>query len=220
MTKSIGAIIPVLDENRYYENGDLASFGGTTLAEWKLSQLKNLSNSVRLYISTPSENVKKCLARYNVEFIDRDKGESYSDVIEQTLEKVNEETVVWLNPTSPFLGGDVIEKIIDTYFGETLNGFSGVVSGVFLKEYAFFKGQKLNFSSDFDLSRTKIDPVFISTNGCFVHSRESLLECKSLFGGTPYLYGLGKLSSIEIKELDDIVICNSLIAKYLKSKPI
>ena len=42
MFKNIAVVIPALDNNQYYSDGDLVRFGDTTLLEWKISQIPTI----------------------------------------------------------------------------------------------------------------------------------------------------------------------------------
>ena len=59
LKKNIIAIIPALDKNRYSNYGDLHPWGGSTLLEWKISQVNKVKEIKDIYVATPNNSIKK-----------------------------------------------------------------------------------------------------------------------------------------------------------------
>ena len=53
----IDIVIPALKKNRYSPKGDLASWGNTTLLEWKISQAKKINDIQNIYVATPDNEI-------------------------------------------------------------------------------------------------------------------------------------------------------------------
>ena len=72
MFDNVAVVIPVLERNRYYSEGDLVKFGDTTLLEWKISQVLEVANKENIYISTPSKKIIELARNYGVNFVNRE----------------------------------------------------------------------------------------------------------------------------------------------------
>ena len=57
MYDNLSVVVPALDRNQYYSNGDLVAFGDTTLLEWKISQVLGFARKENVYVSTPSDKI-------------------------------------------------------------------------------------------------------------------------------------------------------------------
>ena len=70
MFKNIAVVIPALDNNQYYSDGDLVRFGDTTLLEWKISQILGVTGKENIYVSTPSDKIIDLVQSYGVNLIE------------------------------------------------------------------------------------------------------------------------------------------------------
>ena len=113
LKKNIIAIIPALGENRYFKNGDLHTWGGSTLLEWKLSQIKKIKYIKEIYVATPSKIIKKECKKLGVKIIDRNIKDNLHDFHEKISLKFKNSYLLFANTTSPFLSEVIIEKIIN-----------------------------------------------------------------------------------------------------------
>ena len=57
MKDNVAVVIPALDKNQYYPEGDLVRFGDTTLLEWKISQVLGVVEKENIFIATPSDKI-------------------------------------------------------------------------------------------------------------------------------------------------------------------
>ena len=57
MYENVAVVVPALDSNQYYSDGDLVRFGDTTLLEWKISQVLGVASKENIYVSTPSDKI-------------------------------------------------------------------------------------------------------------------------------------------------------------------
>lgn len=218
MTNKYAFIIPAQEHNQYFDSGDLCQFGGTTLLEWKISQIKALHSDYKIYVTTPSEEIANLVKDEGVSVINRPSDLEFSELVQHTAENVSEEYLIWSNPTSPFISEADYKKMITAFEKHCEEGGDSLVSGVHHKEYTYYNNETLNFSATEFETRTNLESVFIVTNGCYIRKRTDVHKTKSLFGNSPHLYHLSDIASKEIKELSDVVICNDMIAIYLKRK--
>jgi CMP-N-acetylneuraminic acid synthetase len=201
-------VIPATLNNFYHLKGDLASFGDTTLLEWKISQCKELGYNI--YVSTDSDEIESLCRKIEVKVIKRNS--NFPKLIKDTLLNVKEEVVIWVNVTVPFFDSENINKMVKLFEEKKKN----IIAVKELKEYVFFKDKKLNFK-DF-VRRNEIEPVYIINNGAYVDFKENFIKRESLIGDEVIFYKSDFISSIEIKDVKDLEIVREFISIYFKRK--
>lgn len=214
---TIAVIIPALERNTYHEQGDLAPFGDVSLLEWKLTQVKKVVPGDHIYISTPSAIIKDFSRKNYFQVIERDENLSLSEMIAYSISAVSEEIILWTNVTAPFFSTKDYNSCINAFM-KLDRSYDSLLTVFPLREYVFFDKQPLNFMLHQHISRRNIKPAYIMTNGCFIIRKEIALRCKSYIGNNPFLYDMDKLTSLEIKDIDDLTIANDLLAIYMKNK--
>ncbi|MGP2657656.1 cytidylyltransferase domain-containing protein [Malaciobacter sp. WC5094] len=210
---SFAIIIPAQETNKYHKLGDLAPFGDTTLLEWKISQCKEFASSSQIYISSDSEIIEEIAKKEEVNFIKRRKQISYAQIIKDTLFNVKEDIILWTNPTSPFFGFKDYQSMINDFRND--ESISSMVSVYSKYDYAYYDKKRLNFGNTFT-PRTKLIPIQIVTNGCYIIKKDIAIQNESLYIDSSFLYELDYLSSIEIKDLHTYQISTELISSYFK----
>ena len=86
----IDIVIPALKKNRYSPKGDLASWGNTTLLEWKISQARKINGIQNIYVATPDKDIIFFCKQLNIKTIFRKKKlSSMFHEISQKLDKRN-----------------------------------------------------------------------------------------------------------------------------------
>lgn len=211
---SYAVIIPAQEKNKYHKKGDLAPFGDTTLLEWKISQCKEFVKASDIYINSESKFIENIVKKEEVNFIKRSPELSYISIILETLKSINTEDVIWINSTSPFMSSKIYSDMYKMYKDKKLDSLVAVEK---IKEYVFFKNQKLNFSNEF-ISRDNIEPIYIMTNGCYIIKREKAIQFKNLLLPDNAFYEVDSFISTEIKDINDYLIAKDMISIYFKKE--
>ena len=115
LKKNIIAIIPALSRNRYSKNGDLHSWGASTLLEWKLSQIKKVKNIKDIYVATPSKIIKDVCEKLGVKTIERSMKDNLHTFHEKISLKFKNSYLLFANTTSPFLSETIIDNFINSF---------------------------------------------------------------------------------------------------------
>lgn len=209
----LAIIIPAISKNRYSSKGDLESFGATTLLEWKISQCKELVNITQIYVSSNSKIIEDIACNEGVNFLKRENNNEYTNIILDAANKVKQKHILWANPSSPFIGRKEYISMINKY--QNNNKYDSLISVNEKKDFVFYENMRLNFGQQVS-SRETVKPILISTNGCYIIKKETLIKNSSLFGTKPYLYKLDNFSSIEIKDMISFELSKELISLYFK----
>jgi len=216
MIKDISAIVPALDSNRYSPDGDLLKFAGTTLIEWKISQLLKIFEKKDVYVSTPSGKIAAIAEGAGVKVIRRGKENNFSDMIKSSASGTDKKYLLWTNTTSPFIGPKHYLAMIKMFLSLDRNKYDSLVSVLKMNEYFFYKGSPMNFDISKFQSRTELEPLFKLTNGCSIALKETCLSYGKDYGGKPFLSEVDKFVATEISEIGDGAMLNDLVAEYFR----
>lgn len=216
MVKDIGVVLPALEKNRYSPLGDLVKFGGSTLLEWKITQLLKVVEKNSIYVSTPSGKIQDMAKAHGVNIIRRKPGSGIQDMMDTSIKEVRTGHILWTNATSPFLGPRHYDSMIKAYLGLDEKKYDSIIAVLRMREYIMYKDKPLNFDIRTSQIRSDIEPVFKVTNACSIAKREVCLKYKKDFGICPFLYEVDKFASMEISEIDDDSMLNDLVAHYFR----
>jgi CMP-N-acetylneuraminic acid synthetase len=219
MFDNVSVVVPVLDNNQYYSDGDLVRFGDTTLLEWKISQILGITNKENIYISTPSDKIIDLVQSYGVNFVKRSQGSDPSQWIKESVAPIESKFVLWTHATSPFISSGDYRRMLETFFNLPQN-YDSLIAVCKEQEYIFYQNEPLNFDTDQFKGRKDIEPVFRNTNGCYITPRENYRQNRIYFGKTPFYYEVDNLTSLEIKDIDHYEMALNLLSLYFKTKEI
>ncbi len=209
-------IIPALEKNNYSDKGDLLRWGDSNLLEWKIHQALQIKNISNVIVSSPSKNIQKITKKYKVKFHYRNKNLSINKLHYDLSRKYLNSFLLWLNPTSPFISPDIINKFLNKFIKNKKKFDSAVITKK-EDEYFFYKRIPLNFNIKSKLiSRKFVEPLLKVTNGAFISNTNHTVKTKSIIGRKPLLYNVDWLSSLEIKTNTEIDLFNLLIKEYFK----
>ena len=216
---NVVAVIAAQEKNRYSEEGDLVQFGNLTLLEWKLTQLRDIFSSEEVWVTTPSDRVELVSRAMGVNVVRREKDAAFPEVIKQVVGAVSSDAILFANTTSPYLGSKDLLELIDCY-NSVAHEYDSVVTVKRLQEYVVFRDKPLNYSIDGWVSRSEIEPLLCLTNGASIIRSEVAYSLGRQWGACPFWYEVDRLSSYEIKDIDDFVIACELLSTYYKAKEI
>ena len=219
MNENISVVIPALDSNQYYSDGDLVRFGDTTLLEWKISQVLELLPKEKIYISTPSNKIIDLAKGYGVNFVKRSQGVDFSHWIKESVEPIQSEFILWTHVTSPFISAGDYKAMLEKFFNLPQD-YDSLITVYKEQEYMFYQGTPLNFDIDQFKGRKEIKPLYRNTNGCYITPRENYRQGRKYFGRSPHYYEVDNLTSLEIKDIDHYEMALDLLSFYFKTKEI
>jgi CMP-N-acetylneuraminic acid synthetase len=219
MNDQVAVVIPALDKNQYYSDGDLVSFGDTTLLEWKISQVLGFAEKENIFIATTSKKIIALAQDYGVQSIKRSISDHPTDWIQKSIEPIEKKFILWTHATSPFISARDYGEMLEKFFNMP-GKHDSLITVCKESEYIFYQGQPLNFDANNYMSRKKIEPVYRGTNGCYITLKESYSQNRKYFGESPYFYEVDKLTALEIKDIDHFQMATSLLSMYFRIKEI
>lgn len=216
--KKVICIVPAQEKNNYSAKGDLCEWGESTLLDWKISQLKDVTFFEDIYVYTSSEKIIKVVQKYNkIKIIKKTANQDLFRMYQKVGKRFKNYLIMWANPTSPFISKKIINDFIYLYKLKKFHK-DGIVTSEILREYFFDNDKKTNsFVKQGKLiTRKKLHPIFKMTNGLYLSPSENYAKGVP-FGESPILYPLKWINALEIKSVNEIGLFNNLIFKYLSS---
>jgi CMP-N-acetylneuraminic acid synthetase len=210
----IDIVIPALKKNRYSPKGDFASWGNTTLLEWKISQAKKINGIQNIYVATPDNEIIFFCKQLNVKTIFRKK--KLSAMFYEISQKLDNRYLLWLYCTSPFLSEKTINNFVQKY-KKNYKKYDSSLTCMFEYEYFFYNNKSFNFNSEKpSIERNKLSPLIKITNGAYITNSKTIESSKNFIGKKPLFFQIDWLSSLEIKQSKDINLYNSFFHGKIK----
>lgn len=198
-------------------------FGNSTLFDigiQKLLDCKNIPNQ-NIIVSVYEDRLKEIAKNYNVHIFERSFESANNDnnlkVIYEWHDKIPYKYVIKLNPCSPFLKVETIEKFVDTFLNQEEDNLFGVIK---LKDYFWNEKGKLitPWPEDQTIMNTKAVEVTYKAGHVLYASRLDLIQDEMFMGNFSQENGI-KLFPIDEFECFDIdyewqfEMANSVISK-------
>ena len=119
-------------------------------------------------------------------------------------ECVSDENEIIVTPhvTSPFLSVDTI-KLAAKKLEE---GYDSVQACTEHKEFAYYKGQPVNFDPHVVQKTQNLEPIILGNGAFFIFTKKTFKENNNRTGNNPYFYPLSFKESIEIDTYEDFEI--------------
>lgn len=177
-----------------------------------------------IYINSDSEIFKNIADRYRIKFFLRHKkfGKSNTksdDVVNNFLQNINCDYLVWVNPIAPLQEIDDIKKSVKIMIENKYNTLMTVVN----KNIHFLKNNKpINFKNNSKFERTQdLPPISEMVYTLMMWNRNSFLKSfeKNKFAmlhGRKYYFPISKISSLIVKNNEDLLLIENLLKQKNK----
>lgn len=218
----ITAVIPVRAGSRRLPKKNLAPFGGTTLLEHKIAQIKELLDPDQILVSSDSEEMLELAKGHGVQVHERSRIYA-DDVNEKSLgETIGHiagfaltEQILWAQVTSPIVGPGTYKNAIHEYFRAMERGFDSLISVQRVNEYLRDAQGPLNYDiGDGHVPSQQLPEIWKVTYGVVLAPKASMTSWNYYYGNNPYLFEVDKLLAIDIDDRSDLLIAE-MVAKFL-----
>lgn len=209
----ISVVIPVREgSSRIKSKIYLPFHEKLNLLEWKISQLKKVQSANRIFLSSNSENVKKTAHKMGVEFLERSNylstghDASFSEVITGVVKDVPTKHFAWVTVVVPLMKPSEYRDGFEHYFAEVVEAknHDSLVSVNLLKEYFWNDDGPINYRADKHHTISQDLPnIYRVTNGLYMRSKEDTLKDGYFLGSNPFRHIVGKISGVDIDEMED-----------------
>lgn len=232
--KIIG-LIPARGGSKGIKNKNIAKLNGKPLLQYTADAANKSHFLDETFISTDDKKIYQIAKKLNISFLSyRPKSLSKDnskiiDVLVHFLKELKKkrnlspDAVVLLQPTSPLRNNFHIDEAIKIYKKNKPSCLVSICKNphinnpeslVLLNSKKSIKGYKVPLNRQLTDRRKKQEYFFRNGAAIYIISRETL-EKKSIYGDRPMGYEMKKLYSIDIDDLDDLIIAESIL-KNLK----
>jgi len=221
MIKKIVSLLPMKGNSERVPNKNLKIFNSKPLYHSIVNTLLESKYVTDIIINTDSEKIKKNIKDSfpQIKIIDRPKeiqGDfiSMNKIIANDISKIDSDFFLQTHSTNPLLKVSTIDNAIEEFF-KNLKTYDSMFSVNSFQSRFFYKNNKPINHNPLELIRTQdLDPIYEENSNFYIFSRESFIKSnQNRIGLKPNLFPTDKIESIDIDDLNDFKIAESLIIK-------
>jgi len=208
-TESITAFVPVKGTSSRLPGKNWLPFGGTTLLQHKLRQLKRTRGLNRILVSSESDLLLDLAREEGVDFLRRpadlaDESRPVADFVRYACDAVGTGSLLWACATSPTFGQKSLEQILSLYQGVLEDGYDSVITVMKFQHFLMDESAPLNFGRGIEHQNSQDLPRWsLFTNGATVAPVKSMTSWAERFGPNPYRFEVPLFESIDIDTQED-----------------
>ena len=219
----IVAVIPARGGSKGIPAKNLQKLAGRTLVAHRV-EVARKSKCNEIYVSTDDDSIKSECANLLVKVIDRPKELAQDDsstdaVLDHAISQLGlmeDDYVVLLQPTSPFISTQIIDRCINLLIeNPDLNSVITLNFGhTFVWELQEKFIQPVNHNRKLRLRRQDMPVSGIETGGCYVFRVSKFLETKVRFPEPTGGISVNQLEALDIDTLDDLRLAQKLVSNF------
>jgi len=213
------AEIPARMGSKRVKNKNLKLLCSKPLIYYVIEACKNSSILKDIYVNSESEEIGKLALKYGVKFYKRNPELSKDEIVSDQfnydfLINNNCDILVMVNPVSPLITGEDIDKVISFYLN---NDFDTVITVREERLQAFCNGKPINFNPNGLLPMTqKIPPIQLCCWSICIWRKEMFIKefeekGHAVFSGKVGLYPVNPLRAIKISTEEDFQIAEAIL---------
>jgi N-acylneuraminate cytidylyltransferase len=195
---------------------NIKMFAGKPLFFWIINTLKKVNYINEIIIDTDCEKIAEMVTNYFKVIISirpehlRGDFVSVNKIIEHTIKKYPNKYYIQTHVTNPLLEAQTLNEAIEFYL-KNKNKYDSVFSVTGYQSRFYFKnGEPVNHNPA-ELIRTQdLVPLFEENSSFYIFSKESFLKTNSRIGEKPFMFELIKTEAIDIDDLYDFKIAESI----------
>ncbi len=224
MKKKVIAIILARGGSKSIKNKNLKKINNKPLLQWTINHCKKSKLIQQTWLSSDSAKILNYGIKNKINVIKRptrfatDKASSESAWLHaiKFLEekKINFDTVIAPQPTSPIRGKNDFDQAIKKFF---MHKYDSLFSSSIIKDFFVWKKKGKKLSSNYNYKKRKprqsIDPFFLENGSFFIFNKSKFKKFRSRMFGYIGTYIQANYKSYQIDEPDDIFIIESLMKK-------
>lgn len=214
----IVAIVPMKLNNRRLPQKNTRSFtNGKPLCYYILNTLLKSEKIDEVYVYCSNEDIKEFIPK-GVHYLKR------STSLDQDTTKMNEvlkcfanevpaNIYVMTHTTAPFIKLESIEQGLDKVAsGEYDSSFAAKK----LQDFLWKDGKPFNYELN-NIPRTQdLEPLYEETSGFYIYKSDVITKLGRRIGNNPYIVEVSEIEGIDIDELEDFQIADSVYNHLLR----
>jgi N-acylneuraminate cytidylyltransferase len=215
---NIVAVIGVKGNSERVPKKNIRPFADTTLLELKIKQLINSRSVDKIIVSSESETALNIASSFD-EVLVHKRDHYYStshvpmsEVYSHVASEIECEHIMWSQVTSPLTGPNIYKDAINTYKNLDKK-FDCLLSCVNINEYLLKDHKPINFTRTPWQKSQDLKDVKALSFSINILKKENLIKWGSLVGLNPYYIELDKETSMDIDDIHDFNLCESIYKK-------
>lgn len=221
MSAIINVFLPMRAGSERVPKKNTKPFAGIDggLCSIKLKQLLGSSRVGNIFVSTNDPDVTDISNGFNsnrIKVIQRpdelaSSFASTDDLIKYVPEIMPEGHILWTHVTSPFLGPDIYDKVVEKYF-ENVGYYDSLMTVTKLQKFIWNNKGPINYDQSTEKwPRTQtIEPLWEVNSGAFIATKDIYRERMDRIGSRPYLFQLSEEISFDIDWLPDFTMAETI----------
>jgi CMP-N-acetylneuraminic acid synthetase len=213
------AEIPARMGSKRVRNKNIRLLNGKPLIYYSIEACKNSSILKDIYVNSESDEIGKLALKYGVKFYKRNPELAKDKVVSDQFNYdflINKDCdiLVMVNPVSPLITGEDIDKVISFYLN---NDFDTVITVREERLQAFCDGKPINFNPNGLLPMTqKVSPIQLCCWSICIWRKEIFIKefeenGHAVFSGKVGLYPLNPLRAIKISTEEDFQLAETIL---------
>lgn len=219
--KEVTAILPMKGNSERVPNKNLKIFSGKPLYHRVMISLLNSKYIKKIVVNTDSELIKKdIISSFGDKVIIHNRPKeiigdfvSMNTIIQNDMSKVKSDYYIQTHSTNPLLTTASIDKGIETMFSISKeNKYDSVFSVTKLQTRLYKEGAEALNHNPVELLRTQdLEPLYEENSNFYIFSKDSFYGAgNKRIGLKPVMYEIDKIEAIDIDDLQDFVIAETL----------
>lgn len=210
MKKTV-AMIPIKLNNLRLPGKNTMQLGKKVLCEYLFETLGSVNSIDECYVFCSDETICRYIPK-GIRFLkrpaqlDSDTVKS-KDLLDWFISQVEADVYALLHVTQPFIKAASIDKMVEAVQqGEYDSAFAAEE----IKEFAWFKGQPVNYSFENVVRTQELEPVYVEAEA-FIFLREVLTVHGRRIGFRPYIHPIDSLENICIDTKEDFELAKAAV---------
>lgn len=218
MSKKIVAMIPARLGSKRIPKKNIRYMGDKPLIQYPIDLAKDSGCFDSVWVNTESKELGQIAEKMGIQFHQRpdelaNDQATNREFTYEFLQKHECDYVVMINPTSPLLRKETMDKFLD-YVEE--NDFDTILSVISEKEETFYKGKPLNFTFDKKINSQLLEPIETVCWALTAWKRETFIKLQEsginpVFGGEVGRFSIPKDESCDLDTLEDWNIAEGML---------
>jgi CMP-N-acetylneuraminic acid synthetase len=217
--KKVTAILPMKGHSERVPRKNLRMVCGKPLYHWVMKSMQDSEFIDEVVVETDSDEIEEdAKLNFDVRVIrrpDRLLGDAVdmNSLLEYHLSIIESDIYLQTHATNPLLTAKTIDAAI-LYYTSIIDNFDSLFSVTRLQTRLYFKdGSAINHNPAEMLQTQNLPIVFEENSNIYLFTKQSFMKNKRRIGETPYMYELNKLEAIDIDEMEDLLLAESLLSK-------
>lgn len=206
------AVVPMKLNNRRLPQKNTRSFtNGKPLCFYILNTLLSIKEIDDVYVYCSNEDIREFIpsgVKYlkRSESLDQDTTK-INEVLNAFTKDVNADIYIMTHTTAPFVKAESIKKGIAAVKNST---YDSAFAAKRLQDFLWKDGKPFNYELN-NIPRTQDLPaLYEETSGFYIYKKNVMSDLNRRIGENPYIVEVGEIESVDIDELEDFQIADSI----------